>query len=89
MLPALAPLLAPDGDLLMLVKPQFELQPAQIGRGGIVRDASLHALVQSRLRQSAADAGLAEQTWLESPISGGDGNAEFFLHARAAAADPS
>ena len=37
-LPALVPLLQPDGDLLMLVKPQFELQPGQVGKGGIVRD---------------------------------------------------
>jgi 23S rRNA (cytidine1920-2'-O)/16S rRNA (cytidine1409-2'-O)-methyltransferase len=38
-LPALVPLLAPGGHLLMLVKPQFELQPGQVGKGGIVRDA--------------------------------------------------
>ena len=45
-LPALAPLLAPGGDLLMLVKPQFELQPGQVGKGGIVKDAALHAEVE-------------------------------------------
>lgn len=81
-LPAVAPLLAPDGDLLMLVKPQFELQPGQIGRGGIVRDPALHAQVEDRLRTAATAAGLVVQTWLESPIAGGDGNTEFFIHAR-------
>ncbi|MGC4008417.1 MAG: TlyA family RNA methyltransferase [Pseudomonas sp.] len=83
-LPALAPLLMPGGDLLMLAKPQFELQPALIGKGGIVRDAALHAQVEQRLRQACGALGLAVQAWLDSPIAGGDGNREFFLHARLA-----
>src|SRR6478735_7795221 len=53
-LPALVPLLAPDGDLLMLVKPQFELQPGQVGKGGIVRDPALYARSEERLRDSCA-----------------------------------
>ena len=81
-LPALVPLLKPGGALLMLVKPQFELQPAQIGKGGIVRDAALHAVVEQRIRQACAALGLAVQAWLDSPISGGDGNREFFVFAR-------
>ncbi|RYF36282.1 MAG: TlyA family RNA methyltransferase [Comamonadaceae bacterium] len=48
-LPALAPLLRPGGRLLMLAKPQFELQPGQVGKGGVVRDASLYAQVEQRL----------------------------------------
>jgi 23S rRNA (cytidine1920-2'-O)/16S rRNA (cytidine1409-2'-O)-methyltransferase len=84
-LPALAPLLAPGGDLLMLVKPQFELQPGQIGKGGIVRDASLYAQVEARLRECCAGLGLAVAGWHDSPIAGGDGNKEFFVHARLAA----
>src|SRR3954468_6681430 len=43
-LPALAPLLKPGGHLLMLAKPQFELQPGQVGKGGVVRDPSLYAV---------------------------------------------
>lgn len=81
-LPALAPLLHPQGDLLMLVKPQFELQPGQVGKGGIVRDPALYAKVESRLREATQACGLHVQRWLPSPITGGDGNREFFIHAR-------
>ncbi len=80
-LPALAPLLKPDGHLLMLAKPQFELQPAQIGKGGVVRDPALYAQVEQRLRDACAAAGLQVPGWTDSPIAGGDGNREFFLHA--------
>ena len=83
-LPALAPLLAPAGDLLMLVKPQFELQPGQVGKGGIVRDASLYAEVEQRIRACCADIGLQVIGWHDSPIAGGDGNREFFVDARRA-----
>ena len=81
-LPALVPLLAPGGHLLMLVKPQFELQPGQVGKGGIVRDESLYAVVEQRIRDCCAELGLVVQAWLDSPISGGDGNREFFVFAR-------
>lgn len=81
-LPALTPLLGARGDLLMLVKPQFELQPGQIGKGGVVRDPALHAQVERRLRACCAELGLRIAGWLESPVRGGDGNREFFIHAR-------
>ncbi|MDD2547315.1 MAG: TlyA family RNA methyltransferase [Burkholderiaceae bacterium] len=84
-LPALVPLLAPAGALLMLVKPQFELQPGQVGKGGIVRDPALYAVVEQRIRDCCAEVGLAVQAWFDSPISGGDGNREFFVFARRAA----
>ena len=80
-LPAIAPLLKPGGHLLMLVKPQFELQPGQLGKGGIVRDASLYAGVEQRIRAACAGCGLAVQGWFDSPIRGGDGNREFFVFA--------
>ena len=57
-LPALVPLLKPGADLLMLVKPQFELQPGQVGKGGIVKDAALYAIVEHRIRACCADLGL-------------------------------
>ena len=66
----------------MLVKPQFELQPGQVGKGGIVRDESLYAVVEQRIRDCCAELGLVVQAWLDSPISGGDGNREFFVFAR-------
>ena len=80
-LPALVPLLAPGGALLMLVKPQFELQPGQIGKGGIVRDPALYAQVEQRLREACAALGLSVTGWHDSAIAGGDGNREFFIHA--------
>ena len=81
-LPAIAPLLSPGGQLLLLAKPQFELQPGQLGKGGIVRDASLYAQVEQRLRDACAACGLEVLGWFDSPIAGGDGNREFFIHAR-------
>ena len=81
-LPAVVRLLKADGHLLMLVKPQFELQPGQIGKGGIVRDAVHFEFVEKRLRDACAALGLEVKAWLESPIAGGDGNREFFIHAQ-------
>jgi 23S rRNA (cytidine1920-2'-O)/16S rRNA (cytidine1409-2'-O)-methyltransferase len=81
-LPALAPLLKPQGHLLMLAKPQFELQPGQVGKGGVVRDASLYPQVEQRLRDACAALRLPVRGWYDSPIAGGDGNREFFLHAQ-------
>jgi len=80
-LPALVPLIAHDGQLLMLAKPQFELQPADIGKGGLVRDAALYPQVEQRLRACCEALGLVVRGWHDSPIAGGDGNREFFLHA--------
>ncbi len=79
--PAIVPLLKPGGSMLMLVKPQFELQPEHIGKGGLVKDASSYALVQQRMTQACADHGLALRDYFESPITGGDGNREFFVWA--------
>ena len=81
-LPAVVRLLKPDGHLLMLVKPQFELQPGQIGKGGIVRDPVHFEFVEKRLRDTCAGLGVKVLAWLESPIAGGDGNREFFIHAQ-------
>ncbi len=78
-LPALVPLLA--GRLLMLVKPQFELQPADIGKDGVVKHASAYARVEARLHQACVDNSLTVLDWFESAIAGGDGNREFFIHA--------
>jgi 23S rRNA (cytidine1920-2'-O)/16S rRNA (cytidine1409-2'-O)-methyltransferase len=80
-LPALAPLLAPAGRLLLLVKPQFELQPGQVGKGGIVRAPSLYAEVEQRIRGACSALGLRVDRWFDSPIAGGDGNREFFVLA--------
>ena len=81
-LPAVVRLLKAGGDLLMLVKPQFELQPGQIGKGGIVRDPAHFEFVEKRLRDTCTALGLDVLAWRESPIAGGDGNREFFIQAR-------
>lgn len=78
-LPQLPPLLAREGDLMLLAKPQFEVGPEHVGKGGIVRDAALYPQVAARLRLAAAAAGLRVLDWFDSPIRGGDGNREFFI----------
>ena len=83
-LPAAVPLLKPGGTLLTLVKPQFELQPGQVGKGGIVKDPAMYPIVEQRLRDCCAELGLVVTHWFDSPIEGGDGNREFFIGARKA-----
>ncbi len=80
-LPAVVPLLKPGGSLLMLVKPQFELQPGQVGKGGIVTDAGLYAVVEQRICVAHRALGLEVVDYFVSPIHGGDGNHEFFIHS--------
>ena len=80
-LPGVVHLLKPTGQLLMLVKPQFELQPGQVGKGGIVKDESLYPFIENRLRTALTELGMQVTAWLDSPIEGGDGNREFFVQA--------
>jgi 23S rRNA (cytidine1920-2'-O)/16S rRNA (cytidine1409-2'-O)-methyltransferase len=82
-LPALRALMAAGGQMLLLVKPQFELQPAQIGKGGLVKDAASYADVEQRIRQACAELDLTVLDYFESAIAGGDGNREFFVRAQA------
>jgi len=81
-LPQLPPLLKPGGNMLLLVKPQFEVGPQGLAKGGIVRDPALYGEVEAKLRQAAAGAGLQVLGWFDSPITGGDGNREFFIWLR-------
>jgi len=80
-LPAVVPMLKAGGTLLTLVKPQFELQPGQVGKGGIVKDAALYILIEKRLRDACTALDLQVTHWFDSPIEGGDGNREFFICA--------
>ena len=88
-LPAVVPLLKAGGTLLTLVKPQFELQPGQVGKRGIVTDPSLYAVVERRLRDCCASLGLEVRGWYDSAVTGGDGNREFFIHATKTGRHPS
>ena len=85
-LPTIAEWLAPGGDAALLVKPQFELQPADIGKGGLVKHASAYARVEARIREACASLHLTVRDYFDSPIAGGDGNREFFVWATAPAA---
>jgi 23S rRNA (cytidine1920-2'-O)/16S rRNA (cytidine1409-2'-O)-methyltransferase len=80
-LPALIPLLGPTGNLLLLVKPQFELQPSDIGKSGLVTDPIAHAHVAARMRAACDKRGLAQRAYFKSTVAGGDGNREHFLWA--------
>lgn len=80
-LPALVPLIARAGTLLALVKPQFELQPKDIGKGGLVKSAASYAEVEDKLRVACHQAGLTVADWSPSAVAGGDGNREFFILA--------
>jgi 23S rRNA (cytidine1920-2'-O)/16S rRNA (cytidine1409-2'-O)-methyltransferase len=83
---ALARCSTPDADLLLLVKPQFEAGRSQVGKGGVVRDPSVHRQVLRRVRDDLARAGLQADAVMPSPLRGADGNVEFFLHCRKEAA---
>jgi 23S rRNA (cytidine1920-2'-O)/16S rRNA (cytidine1409-2'-O)-methyltransferase len=84
-LPAIATLMKPQAPALLLIKPQFELQAQDLGKGGVVKNPALYSQVEQRLRQACQTVNLDVVAWLPSPITGGDGNQEFFIHARRAA----
>ena len=81
LIPALAALLAPEGDWIILVKPQFEVGRELVGKGGIVRDPAAHRMACEKVASALAAAGFSS-TLMESPILGAEGNREFLLHAR-------
>jgi 23S rRNA (cytidine1920-2'-O)/16S rRNA (cytidine1409-2'-O)-methyltransferase len=80
-LPALRSVLAPAADVIVLVKPQFEVGRFRVGRGGIVSDAALHLQALRDVAWSAErELGYAVRGACSSPITGAEGNREFFLH---------
>lgn len=79
-LPAAFPLLRPGGQMVILIKPQFEVGKGQVGKGGIVRDPALHRAACDRVEAAARELGFATAI-MESPIFGAEGNKEFLLHA--------
>jgi 23S rRNA (cytidine1920-2'-O)/16S rRNA (cytidine1409-2'-O)-methyltransferase len=80
-LPALAGLLAGKAEMVILVKPQFELERKQVGRGGIIRDPALHQQACQRVEQAVQRLGFHAEM-IPSPVLGAEGNQEFLLHAR-------
>ena len=81
-LPVVPPLLRAGADVVALVKPQFEAGRAEVGKGGIVRDASVHARVVEEVAAAADALGLRRAGLVDSPIAGMEGNREFLLHLR-------
>jgi 23S rRNA (cytidine1920-2'-O)/16S rRNA (cytidine1409-2'-O)-methyltransferase len=80
-LPVIPPLLRPDGDVILLVKPQFEAGRAEVGKG-VIHDAAIHARVVEEIRVAAGAVGLTRAASTPSPITGQKGNVEFLLHVR-------
>ena len=81
-IPVLARVVAPGGDLVLLVKPQFEAGKVEVARGhGIISDPEIHARVQSEVHAALEEHGCRVQGWIDSPLKGGDGNREFLVHA--------
>ena len=79
-LPAAVPLLQPAGQMVILIKPQFEVGRGQVGKGGIVREPALHRAACDRVENAVRHFGF-ETTVMESPILGAEGNKEFLLYA--------
>lgn len=78
-LPNVPGLLSPHGSVVALVKPQFEAGRDDVGKGGIVRDESVHARVVDDVTAAAAQVGLVRRGLEPSPIAGAEGNREFLM----------
>lgn len=85
-LPPALELLRPGGDIVALIKPQFEAGKDQVGKGGIVRDETVITAVLSDIQAFFEQSGLAVSGIIPSPIKGAKGNQEYLIHARKAAA---
>ena len=82
-LPALPRLARPEAPVVALVKPQFEVGRADVGKGGIVRDEAARARALDEVRAAAVQIGYSALADTVSPITGGKGNIELLLHLRA------
>jgi 23S rRNA (cytidine1920-2'-O)/16S rRNA (cytidine1409-2'-O)-methyltransferase len=80
-LPVLPPLLRDNAEMVILVKPQFEVGRGEVGKGGIVRDPELHKAVCQKVELAVRELGF-KTAIIESPILGAEGNREFLLHGR-------
>ncbi len=81
--PAFSDLAEEGADLVLLVKPQFEVGKGQVGRGGIVKDPALHVASLEKVVACLAEHDLGVLAVCDSPITGAKGNREFFVWARA------
>lgn len=78
----LASVAVPGGSLVLLVKPQFEAGRVEVAKGhGVITDPAIHERVQGEVHAALEEHGCAVVGWIDSPITGGDGNREFLVHA--------
>lgn len=81
-LPAVFGVLEEGGEVVCLIKPQFELSKAEVGKGGIVREPELHEKAVEKIRSFVAEEGREWKGVIESPITGTDGNVEFLARVK-------
>jgi len=81
-LPNLLQFLKNEGEILGLIKPQFEVGKGEVGKGGVVRDPNLHRKVIDRISKFSEELGLKVIGVVESPILGPKGNKEFFIYLK-------
>jgi 23S rRNA (cytidine1920-2'-O)/16S rRNA (cytidine1409-2'-O)-methyltransferase len=84
-LPAALKLAAPGADLIALIKPQFEVGPDRVGKGGVVKDEAARQDAQDGVRAFLESSGWRVAAVIDSPIEGSDGNREYLVHATAPA----
>jgi 23S rRNA (cytidine1920-2'-O)/16S rRNA (cytidine1409-2'-O)-methyltransferase len=81
-IPILVRLCQPGSPMVLLVKPQFEAGRAEVARGrGVITDPAIHERVQATVTAALDAAGATVVGWMDSPIRGGEGNRELFVHA--------
>lgn len=81
-LPPLHEILVPEGDVVALIKPQFEAGKAQVGKKGIIKDPKVHLQVLEKVLGFARESGFDIADLSYSPITGGEGNIEFLAHLK-------
>jgi 23S rRNA (cytidine1920-2'-O)/16S rRNA (cytidine1409-2'-O)-methyltransferase len=87
-LPKILEFLKPGAEILAMVKPQFEVGKASVGKGGVVRDLALQQEAVARVAKAARSLGLAASEGFASPLKGPKGNQEWFLHLTRPGGDP-
>jgi 23S rRNA (cytidine1920-2'-O)/16S rRNA (cytidine1409-2'-O)-methyltransferase len=81
-LPPVFALLPSAADMIVLIKPQFELSPGKVGRGGIVRESSLHVEAINKIQRFVEREAKQWLGVIESPLRGREGNIEFLAHIK-------
>ena len=79
-LPKVKTLLSGGGEIIALIKPQFEVGKGKVGKGGVVRSSAEHVRVIDEIKEAATDLGFTNQEVTESPLLGPKGNKEFLIH---------